>query len=95
MYFGCQICYLFIILVVLIWVFFVGYNFYYLCKVVYVKIVDWEKVILVGILGWIRRYKLLSRGYGSLFFMVMFYICMCWGMNYMIKLLFDFSVYVY
>lgn len=95
MYSGRQICYLLIISAALTWVLFAGHNFYHLCKAVYAKIADREKVIPAGIPGWIRRHKLLSRGHGPLLFMVMFYICMCWGTNHMTKPSFDLSVYVH
>lgn len=43
---------------------------------------------------WIRCHKLLSRGHGPLLFMVMFYICMCWGLDHMTEPSFDISVYM-
>lgn len=93
--FSLWICYLFIISAALTWVLSARRSFYHLYKAVYAKIADREKVIPAGIPVWICCHKLLSRGHGPLLFMVMFYICMCCGLDHMTKPSFDISVYVH
>lgn len=85
---------MFIISAALVWVLFARYSFNHMYKAVDAKIADEEKVIPAGIPVWMRCHKLLSRGHGPLLFMVMFYICMCWGRDHTTAPSFDISVYV-